>query len=347
MDPHKRSATIEVMAADEAVLGGGRYGTDAAGYRGDARRRAPVAGADLGGRGQPWHRPAPGVAGWSPTVSRSWTCRRNCRPGPGCSPPVRAARPMRPTRMRSRWSPPASRGLHPVTGDAQLEVLRVLADRRRALGEDHTRMVCQLHQLLAGTDSRRGQEGPVRGPGPGPAGPGPPAGCGRAGPPPGRRRADRRPGTDLPAQEGRRQGTGRRAQGDRDHADDLDGIGPSGAARLLVEAGDITRFPDRGHFASWNGTAPIDASSGDQVRHRLSRAGNRQINRVLHIMAIVQLRHPTKGRAYYDRKVAAGKTPMEAMRALKRTALRRRLPADDGRRPRRRRRAREDTRGRL
>jgi hypothetical protein len=98
----------------------------------------------------------------------------------------------------------------------------------------------------------------------------------------------------------------------------LDGIGPSGAARLLIEAGDITRFPDRGHFASWNGTAPIDASSGDHVRHRLSRAGNRQINRVLHIMAIVQLRHPAKGRAYYDRKVAAGKTPMEAMRALKR-----------------------------
>ena len=71
----------------------------------------------------------------------------------------------------------------------------------------------------------------------------------------------------------------------------LHGIGPSGAARLLIEAGDITRFPTRAHFASWNGTAPIDASSGDQVRHRLSRAGNRQINRVLHIMAVVQLRH--------------------------------------------------------
>ncbi len=65
--------------------------------------------------------------------------------------------------------------------------------------------------------------------------------------------------------------------------------------------------------------APIDASSGDHVRHRLSRAGNRQINRTLHIMAVVQLRHRTsQGRAYYDRKVAAGKTPMEAMRSLKR-----------------------------
>lgn len=98
----------------------------------------------------------------------------------------------------------------------------------------------------------------------------------------------------------------------------LHGMEPSGAARLLVEVGDITRFPTKGHFASWTGTAPIDASSGDHVRHRLSRGGNRQINRVLHIMAVVQLRNPTEGRAYYDRKVAAGKTPMEAMRCLKR-----------------------------
>ena len=98
----------------------------------------------------------------------------------------------------------------------------------------------------------------------------------------------------------------------------LHGVGCSGAARLLVEVGDITRFPNRDHFASWNGTAPIDASSGDQVRHRLSRAGNRQINRVLHIMATVQLRNPTEGRAYFDRKKAAGKTSMESMRCLKR-----------------------------
>ena len=82
--------------------------------------------------------------------------------------------------------------------------------------------------------------------------------------------------------------------------------------------GDIARFADRGHFASWNGTAPIDASSGDQQRHRLSRAGNRRINRVLHIMAIVQLRNDTEGRAYYRRKLAAGKTSMEALRCVKR-----------------------------
>jgi transposase len=98
----------------------------------------------------------------------------------------------------------------------------------------------------------------------------------------------------------------------------LHGIGPSGAARLLVEVGDITRFPNRAHFASWNGTAPLDASSGDQQRHRLSRAGNRRINRALHIMAIVQLRTATEGRVYFDAKKAAGQTSMEAIRALKR-----------------------------
>jgi transposase len=99
---------------------------------------------------------------------------------------------------------------------------------------------------------------------------------------------------------------------------DLHGIGPSGAARLLVEAGDITRFPTKGHFASRAGT-PHRRSFGDNVRHRLSRGGNRQVNKALHMMAVMQLRNLTPGRAYYDRKVAAGKTPNEAMRCLKRS----------------------------
>jgi transposase len=99
---------------------------------------------------------------------------------------------------------------------------------------------------------------------------------------------------------------------------DLYGVGPSGAARILGDVADVARFATRSRFASWNGTAPLDASSGDQRRHRLSRAGNRRINRVLHIMAIVQIRHDTEGRAYFRRRVAAGKSPMEALRALKR-----------------------------
>ena len=92
------------------------------------------------------------------------------------------------------------------------------------------------------------------------------------------------------------------------HLMDIHGIGPAGAARILADVGDIARFPDRNHFASWTGTAPIDASSGQHIRHRLSRAGNRRLNHVLYIAGIVQLRNDTPGRAYYRRKRAAGKT---------------------------------------
>jgi hypothetical protein len=113
---------------------------------------------------------------------------------------------------------------------------------------------------------------------------------------------------------------------------DLPGIGPCGAARLLVEVGAITRFPDRGHFASWNGTAPIDASSGDHVRHRLSRAGNRQINRVLHIMATVQLRDPTEGRAYFDREKGHREDLDGSDEGAETAPVRHRLPTDDQRR---------------
>jgi transposase len=102
------------------------------------------------------------------------------------------------------------------------------------------------------------------------------------------------------------------------HLMDIHGIGPAGAARILADVGDIARFPDRGHFASWTGTAPIDASSGQHLRHRLSRAGNRRLNHVLYMAGIVQLRHDTPGRAYYRCKRAAGKTSMEAMRCLRR-----------------------------
>jgi transposase IS116/IS110/IS902 family protein len=66
------------------------------------------------------------------------------------------------------------------------------------------------------------------------------------------------------------------------------------------------------------GVAPIDASSGDQIRHRLSRAGNRRLNHVLHMMAVLQIRYDTEGRAYYLRKRADGKTSLEALRCLKR-----------------------------
>jgi len=99
----------------------------------------------------------------------------------------------------------------------------------------------------------------------------------------------------------------------------LFGVGPVIAGRILAETGDIARFATKDKFASYNGTAPIDVSSGDQVRHRLSRAGNRRVNHALHMMAVTQIRYPyTDGRRYYERKRTEGKTPKEALRCLKR-----------------------------
>ena len=112
---------------------------------------------------------------------------------------------------------------------------------------------------------------------------------------------------------------------------DLPGVGPVVAARTLADVGDIARFADRNRFASWTGTAPLDASSGEQNRHRLSRAGNRRMNHMIHIAAISQIRLDTHGRAYYRRKLAAGKTQLEALRCLKRRisdAVYRQLLAD-------------------
>jgi transposase len=99
---------------------------------------------------------------------------------------------------------------------------------------------------------------------------------------------------------------------------ELFGVGPVLAAKLLGEVGDVRRFPTKHHLAAHSGTAPLEASSGQVVRHRLSRAGDRKLNHALYLMAIVQIRHPTAGQAYYRRKLAEGKSPKEALRCLKR-----------------------------
>jgi transposase len=96
------------------------------------------------------------------------------------------------------------------------------------------------------------------------------------------------------------------------------GIGPVLAAVIIGHTGDISRFPTRGHFASYAGTAPIEASSADRSVHRLSRRGNRRLNAAIHIVALSQLSHDSPGRAYLARRMADGKTRREAMRALKR-----------------------------
>ena len=93
--------------------------------------------------------------------------------------------------------------------------------------------------------------------------------------------------------------------------------------------------PDH-HYAAYNGTAPIEIASAGRKIHRLSRRGNRQLNHALHMAAVTQIRHAhSPGRAYYDRKVAEGKTPQGSAARLEASHQRRRLPP-----PRRRRAAR-------
>jgi transposase len=100
---------------------------------------------------------------------------------------------------------------------------------------------------------------------------------------------------------------------------DLYGVGPIIAAIVIGYSGDIRRFPTTGHYAAYNGTAPIELSSGGRTVHRLSRRGNRTLNHAIHMIAVTQIRNlDSEGRAYYDTKVAAGKTTREALRALKR-----------------------------
>ena len=98
----------------------------------------------------------------------------------------------------------------------------------------------------------------------------------------------------------------------------LRGIGDLTAGKILGRVGDITRFRSPAAFASYTGTAPIEVSSGDVVRHRLSRAGDRQLNCCLHVMAITQLQRDCPGRDYYRRQRASGKSHKEALRCLKR-----------------------------
>jgi transposase len=110
------------------------------------------------------------------------------------------------------------------------------------------------------------------------------------------------------------------------------GVGPVIAATVIGYVADVSRFASRDHFAAYNGTAPIDVSSGNRKIYRLSRGGNRRLNHAIHKAAVTQIRHRhSDGRAYYDRKLAEGKTPKEALRSLKRRvsdAIFARLQAD-------------------
>jgi transposase len=212
-----------------------------------------------------------------------------------------------------------SSGVAAVRRDGTLVSLRLLSDRRDELGALRTQAVCRFHRLLAeltpggthrGLKASRAQQllDKLR--------PDDPVALVRL-------QLAHQHLEDIRALDARMKTV--RAQiedlventGTR--LGDLYGIGPIIAGRVLAEVETIDRFPSKDHFASYNGTAPIDASSGEQVRHRLSRAGNRRLNHALHMMAVTQIRNPgTPGRIYYERKRLEGKTPKEALRCLKR-----------------------------
>jgi transposase len=113
------------------------------------------------------------------------------------------------------------------------------------------------------------------------------------------------------------------------------GIGPVIAATVIGDVRDVSRFASRDRFAAYDGTAPIEVSSGNRKSSCRSRRGNRRLNHVIHRAAVTQIRYRhSDGRAYYDKKIAEGKTGKEALRALKRQisdAIYKHLTADAAR----------------
>ena len=318
VDPHKKSVAIEVVDEHGSVLAAGRFGTDSVGYRlllgyvreQWAHRRWAVEGAQGVGRPLAQRLLAQGETVVDVAAKLAARVRvfdaGNARKTDAVDAHAVAMVALRTPRLRE------------LAFDEELVALRLLTDRRDELAHLRVQTVNRLQRLLtelipagAKRDLSALQAKRLL------ATVKPRTVVGKT-----MRRIATEEIADLVAVDTKLKAiktklrTAVQARGS--HLMDLYGVGPAGAARILADVGDVARFPDRNHFASWTGTAPLDASSGEQIRHRLSRAGNRRLNHVLHIAAIVQIRHDTAGRAYYRRKLAESKTPMEALRCLKR-----------------------------
>jgi transposase len=330
VDPHKLSVTIEARDNREILRATGRFGTDARSYRQllKVARQWPervwaVEGAN--GIGRPVAQRL--LAGGERVLDVPAKLAARARvfdTGQGRKTDAADAHAIVMVALRDR-------GLRELNTDPGLMVLRMLCDRRDELSRARAQALNRLHrlflELLAGgapvkksTAQYKALLATVR--------PRDPAGKIR-------RRMAAEELADLERLDAKlkvmKAELKAAVQATGSHLMDICGIGPASAARILADVGDIARFPDRSHFASWTGTAPIDSSSGEHTRHRLSRAGNRRLNHVLYMAGIVQLRNDTPGRAYYRRKLAAGKTSMEAMRCLRRRlsdAVYRQLTAD-------------------
>jgi transposase len=316
-DPHKHSVTIEVVDERERVLHKGRYGTDTDGYRqmlAAARRYPQRRWAVEGCNGIGRHVAQRLVADGETVVDVPAKLAARARvfdTGNGRKTDPADAHSVAVVALRTR-------NLVEVRPDDDLVALRLLVDRRDELGRTRTQTINRLHrlllELLPGGAKRFLSAAQAQ------------ALLDSVAPTDVAGRVRHQLATELLAEivvlDAKMKASDKTLRAAVTATGtgllDLYGIGPASAARILGDIGDVARFGTRARFASWNGTAPLDASSGEQQRHRLSRAGNRRINRALHIMAIVQIRHDTEGRAYFRRRVAAGKTKMEALRALKR-----------------------------
>ena len=330
VDPHKLSATIEVVDDRETVMATGRFATDKAGYAAMRRHVAAwpartwaVEGSNGAGRLLAQRLLADGEHVIDVPAKLSARARlfdtghnRKTDAHDAHAVAVVAAR---------------TRGLRVLSYDGELEALRMLVDRREELTRARVQTVNRLQRLLSELTPGKAKKNITAGQAKAIiASVRPRDLAGKT-----RRRLAVEQLTELVAIDKKITASTKElktlglARGSTRM--DLTGVGPVVAARILADVGDVTRFADRNRFASWTGTAPLDASSGEQIRHRLSRAGNRKANHMIHIAAACQIRLDTPGRAYYRRKLAAGKTPMEAMRCLKRRisdAIYRQLVAD-------------------
>jgi transposase len=216
-----------------------------------------------------------------------------------------------------------SRDIHDVGLEDHSAVLRVWSRRYRDLGSLRTQVVCRLHavlcELVPGGFSKQMTAGQAIAVLDSLAGTAVSSGAiGTA-----RLELARDLVADLQRIDTQRREVKRRTAqavtASRTTLTDVYGVGPIVAATVLGYVRDIRRFPTRDRFAAYNGTAPIEASSGNRKIYRLSRRGNRQLNYVIHMAAVTQIRNPgTEGRAYYDRKIAEGMSGKSALRALKR-----------------------------
>ena len=328
--PHKLSATIEVVDERETVLATGRFGTDKAGYAAMRQHVAPyqervwaVEGSN--GAGRPLAQRL--LADGEPVVdvpAKLSARARELDTGHNRKTDAHDAHAVAVVAVRTA-------GLRVLSYDVQLEALRMLADRRDELSKTRVQAANRLQRLLAELVPGQGKKNITTGQAKTILATVKPRDvAGKT-----RRRLAAEQIAELIAVEKKIKTLTRElkemvlASGSR--LMELPGVGPVVAARTLADTGDVARFTDRNRFASWTGTAPIAASSGEIVRHRLSRAGDRRMNHMIHIAATTQIRLDTPGRAYYRRKIAAGKTKAEAMRCLKRRisdTLYRQLRAD-------------------